>query len=451
MKRKVIIVLTAISVILILLLLFFKVFMIFSDKDSTVRGHHLISSSPDEYDLIFLGSSHIAPIQPMYLWEKYGITSYNLSTKGGGMDRCKASFELALDYITPELVIIETDSYWKKESVDEAIGRFHDTFDPFPLTLHKIKLVNSLCSDIKAAVELIFPFYRYHSRYGELTHEDFEEYADTTLGANIHFESVHQDEPSGSSIPVSEISDDDPSIQNDLRSIIELCLSKDIDVMLVTLPYPAASESKQRRYHMIYDLAKEYGIYYYNFLDHEAVVNYEIDFRDAGHLNVSGAVNVMDVIAREARAHYDIKDRRNEPEVSALWNGRISKYVDSIVDISKDPENTGLKESLVMMRLPYFCGEVFIKNSKNGYLHIPGTISLMDSIVGSELSGIRRAKDDGLDYLFVYNRYGGTFQEYCGDEITELIGDTSDMDGANITIRDANDEALTPVAEISIN
>ena len=96
----------------------------------------------DNFNVLFMGTSHVInAVQPMELWDDYGIVSYNL---GGHANRIATTYwtmENALDYTTPDLVVIDTFSVSNKMKCYDVFSYIHLSLDAFPLSPTKIKAV----------------------------------------------------------------------------------------------------------------------------------------------------------------------------------------------------------------------------------------------------------------------------------------------------------------------
>jgi hypothetical protein len=79
----------------------------------------------------------------------------------------------------------------------------------------------------------------------------------------------------------------------------------------------------------IVDYAAENGLVYYNFIrDTEAIgLDMTADTYDAGvHLNVYGAEKLSRYFGRILRDSHGIPDRRDDSEISAVWQERTEAY-----------------------------------------------------------------------------------------------------------------------------
>lgn len=447
MKKKLLgFFITGLAVVLFCFFLL-HLFRVFREKDETGKNIAFVEDG-ETYDVFWMGTSHMSRIQPVEVWKEYGITSYNLYNTGSGMNRNLATLEMALTYATPKVVVLDTDQWWREKEFEEEPGDFHRTFDIFPLSRQKIRSINKITDDPEARKELVFDFYRYHDRYGELTKEDFLEQKDTCLGAHLHFKSTPQKEPARIGIEElpEEMDEEERAEQEVIRTIIEMCQERGISIMLTCIPFAAADESTQRRQHAIYQIAQEYNIPFYNFLDYDSVIDYECDLEDPGHLNVIGAAKVTGILAEIIQKGYGLEDHRKDPETAARWEQRVRVYEENLNRVACDPEVVGGKEALVMLNMPQYGGEVYLKNSVTGMLGVPGVQKLLESAAGRELPVMRKAAEKNLDYLLVSYPGTGTLQEYSGQEIESMLGPSEEMENLFITLRNA--ETLDVAAEI---
>ena len=156
-------------------------------KDSDEKYADFFEQDAD-FDVLFMGTSHVMNgVYPMELWNEYGIVSYNFGGHANQMATTYWVMENALDYTTPEVVVIDClacSSQWKCTDIFSYV---HQSMDAFPLSTTKIKAVNDLLDDenmdeaIKEGVArenseprtkigLQWNYSVYHSRWNELGH-----------------------------------------------------------------------------------------------------------------------------------------------------------------------------------------------------------------------------------------------------------------------------------------
>lgn len=78
-------------------------------NENAIDRYHRFWDDPDQYDVWFMGFSHTYyAVQPMKLWEDYGITAYDISTPSSTIPMTYWTLMCALEKGTPEVVFIDT-------------------------------------------------------------------------------------------------------------------------------------------------------------------------------------------------------------------------------------------------------------------------------------------------------------------------------------------------------
>ena len=143
-----------------------------------------------DYDVLFFGTSHVINgVFPMELWKEYGITSFNCGGTSNELATTYWIMENALDYVTPEVVVID-GLHLSSDRKYATPARVHFSLDAFPLSLTKIRAIRDLTdppgedadtetedaekdNQKNTRLELLWDFSVYHSRWKELTKDDF--------------------------------------------------------------------------------------------------------------------------------------------------------------------------------------------------------------------------------------------------------------------------------------
>lgn len=342
-------------------------------KNSTAKMTSFFEKQED-YDVLFVGISHMKyGIYPMELWQDYGIASFNLGEAGTRMPTNYWVLRNALDYASPQLVVIDA----RKTDVDEMTYETYvnAVFDEMPLTRTKYEAASDIFDSWELRAEFLFPFIKYHGRWAELNRNDFHvtEYqlnrgADFYEGDQLRV-AVPSTYPL---IPEGEKSKGGDLSIAYLRRMIELCQSRGIEVMLVNLPFPADEES-QRLANGVSDIAGEYGIRYLNFLQIKDAINFHTDMRDpSAHLNDSGAKKVTSYLGQFMKENYNIPDRRDEEEYAA-WNQDSEIYTKYKFDRIREQNDLDkylmlLSDKKVKVRIAVKEGSEVLKDARLGEL-----------------------------------------------------------------------------------
>ena len=288
-------------------------------KDSYAK-HAEFFEQDAPYDVFFVGSSRMMNgVFPMELWEDHGIVSYNWAQAGHPPPAYYWVMRLALDYKQPKLMVIDCYGMHFDAKTTAVFGLMHISLDSFPLSLNKIRAVRDLMDDPsmteeynegerRSAFNLLWTFPVFHSRWAQLTEEDFRPQKNLTRGAIANGDMygtdfVRDDSERGRVF-------DTVGVQY-LRRAVEECQSRGIEVLMTFIPLFADAE-QQAAARCAGEIAAEYGVDYLNFFDLD-VVNYHVDFADtAGHLNTAGARKITQYIGDYITERYGIPDRRGE-------------------------------------------------------------------------------------------------------------------------------------------
>ena len=298
-----------------------------TEKKSSLEKYTQFFEQDADFDVLFLGSSKVINgIFPMELWNDFGIVSYNFGGHSNSIPTSYWVLRNALDYTTPKCVVLDCfGSNWNSKIHDYYA---HLSFDAFPLSITKVQAVRDLIDPEKIEdslakrMELIWNFTTYHNRWNELTENDFHPYFTCQKGAEFR---------SNVSIP-AEMATVSPDAKNTLEDngtqylikTIELCRERGIDILLVSLPFPA-SENTLIAANTVADVAKQYNVEYLNYFDMD-VVNYQTDMYDpSSHLNPSGAFKVTDHLGHVLSQRYGIPDQRNNPDYQT-WYRDAAEY-----------------------------------------------------------------------------------------------------------------------------
>ena len=251
-------------------------------------------SSNYDHDVLFVGDCECYEnFSPVTLWEDYGIPSY---IRGSAQQLIWQSYYLledALRYETPDVAVFNVLSMKYGEPQNEAYNR---------MSIEGMRWSGSKINDIKASMtadesflSYVFPVLRYHSRWSELTADDFRYYfgAEPNFFAGYYLRAdvkAAENVPDGRPLTDYSFGDTCWEYLNKMRT---LCEEKGVKLVLIKAPslYPYWYEEWDDQ---IVDYAHAYNLPYVNFLDDEVMAETGLDFTqdtyDGGlHMNVYGA------------------------------------------------------------------------------------------------------------------------------------------------------------------
>lgn len=210
----------------------------------------------EDFDVLFMGSSHVLNgVFPMELWNDYGIVSYNFGGHGCFLTSSYYLLENALEYTSPELVVIDCYFLSRTEKMVD-MNYQHYSFDSMPLSVNKLEAVYDIIEEGER-MDFIWNFSVYHNRWNELTAEDFGSEVTKEKGAEAKYNVAVPEEVV--TIGADQKFEGETVNIEYLKKMIETCQSLGIDVLLTYIPFPAAEEC-QMEANRVYDIAQEYGV-----------------------------------------------------------------------------------------------------------------------------------------------------------------------------------------------
>ena len=278
-------------------------------------------------DVIFAGSSTVySGIDPRVLWQKNGISSYVRANASQTMWISYYMIEDAIRCHKPELVCIDTTFIkYGDDFVEEPSTR--KSLDGMRLSPSKIKCIRESMGEDEKMADYIIPLFRFHSRWKELTLDDFRyAYYNKPVTVNGYLPDDKVEAAESGDLVYTKEGDTAISPKNVeyLRKSIELCLNNGVQVMLFKVP--AHSSNWSRDYdEQIDDIAAEYGISYVNFdgYNDDIGLDYSIDTPDGGsHLNSFGAEKFSAYLGDYIMSGFKVDDRRNDEKYENNWNKR---------------------------------------------------------------------------------------------------------------------------------
>ncbi len=287
----------AVAFLLIAILLFVSLDRILARK--TIRGwwnittkiHGFFNSKPDSYDVIFCGSSHAyCSFNPLVIGEETGLSSYTLATQKQPLWATYYYIKEAIARQKPSLIVLDAFSFsLTDEYADEATN--YTFTDDFPFGINKLEMI-SASAPFEERFDLLFKFTKYHSRWSELTRQDFEykpsELYDYLYGycmlTSTDASLTRRTDTSYIATPSSD--------KNELwlKNIIKLCQEEGVRLMIVKTPLNE-NDGERGYFERVREIAKENNVefVYYNDYFDEIGLDISQDFFDRAHLNHKGA------------------------------------------------------------------------------------------------------------------------------------------------------------------
>lgn len=264
------------------------------------RGIGFMAEPENSLDVVIYGNSDVySGFIPAVLYKQYGYTSYASGRPSQEMKNILPLLQETLEEQNPKLVILESDCFFSNNT-------------------SKIDTTN-----------IMFAPFVYHSRWKELSKKDFITLPKRTVSRDIHkgyipskaiFDSTeHANYMSDEKQPAMEISKKNKEY---IKDFINLCNSKSIPVLILTLPTPSSWNSA--KHNCVNELADSLNISYidmnFSYEDHN--IDLSRDFRDSGdHMNIYGAEKATNYIGDYISQNYKmINNTKQSANEKKHWN-----------------------------------------------------------------------------------------------------------------------------------
>ncbi len=297
-----------------------------------------------EHDVIFIGDCEVYEnFSPVTLWEEQGVSSY---IRGSPQQLIWQSYYLLEDTLrheTPEVVVFNVLSMKYDEPQSESYNRL--TLDGMELSMAKLRAVRASMTEEEDMITYLLPILRYHSRWSELTGEDFRYMFRRDLKSHNGFvmrADVNPAQGFPEPAPLGNYAFSD-ICWDYLDKMTELCKNNDIELILIKAPtlYPHWYEQWDQQ---IVDYAQSNGLRYINMIDiaEEAGVDMTNDTYDRGlHLNLAGAEKLTSWFGNYLVEQCGLESKAGDPGLSAVWEEKCRFYYEMEADQQRELETYG--------------------------------------------------------------------------------------------------------------
>lgn len=293
--------------------------------DSTTIVNGFYAEKKNDIDMIVIGSSNsFCTVNPLVLYEEYGIAAYDFGSSSQPMNISQLYLKEALKRQKPKVAALEVammagDSINSKNEAGLRWG-----YTDIPLSVDKLKCIyQSVGSLDEEYFSYVFPIFRYHNRWKELSKIDYTYfYQDKTNYTKGYLETQ--------SVTQQAVNLSDYHYEGEawigeaniacLDEMVQLCRKNNVELLLFKSP-----KENWHRYETeaVRKLADERGLRFidYNELYHngELELDTTADFRDGDHLNDFGAKKVTSHMGAYLKANYELPDRREDADSNA-WD-----------------------------------------------------------------------------------------------------------------------------------
>lgn len=302
----------------------------YKDLGGGAGWQRFYASEKNSIDVISFGNSHChCTVDQSILWDQYGIAGYSMTAGSQQVDATYYFIKETLKYQKPNVILVECFGMLGDEYDYSEATLYRNTLG-MRFSMNQLELVHYLAKGNGASIEeelqLIFKLPIVHSRYDELTEDDFildRPYFKGYVGTDEVF-SLEQN----SSVFAEGTMNLYPDRMKYVDDIVDLCENEDIAVVFFVAPTTEISNDYQRRINFLASYFDGKGIAFFDFnkLSNEIGLDYSHDLRDTGHLNDFGAAKVTNYLGEYLVTNYSFDNHANDTRYSD-WN-LYSRYME---------------------------------------------------------------------------------------------------------------------------
>lgn len=324
---------TSFLIILSLLLAYLNNIFKFKYGDGIYDLTKFYELENDTVDVLILGSSHaFENFNTGTLWDEYGMSTYILAGSFQPMWNTYYYLKEALKTQKPKLIVLEGYcTMFSQEYIDDS----RIIKNNYGLSWSVDKIESLKASSPKSRWrEFFLEYTQYHTRYKELSREDFivnqgNPFYDDWKGFGCNMVTTPLECTDISD--VTDRKDLSDKTERYYRETIELAKENNIPIIVVVSPYAGITSEEQAMFNRACDIATELGAPFVNCntLVDDIGINYSVDAADEAHLNYRGNQKFSEYIGKYLKELYEIPDRRGE-EKYASWD-RNANYISQMI------------------------------------------------------------------------------------------------------------------------
>ena len=258
----------------------------------------IFSLEKDTIDVFYIGSSFIySSISPVKIYEKTGVTGYDLSYPSQNIFDSYSFLNEALNTQRPKLVIFEPD-----------------------YLLHNYSILN-LVSNL---VEDTFPVIKYHNRWKSLTIRDFNPEIEYTNMNNLMGFKYQKEKKDIDFISTKEFNKVGKIADFYFDLIKKKCDDINAKLVIMTMPSLTYDDIKIQE---LESYSKKKNVDFID-LNKKVKINWNNESIDNGvHLDSVGAYKVSEYISDYLIENFEFENHKSDPKY-AYWNDVLKSYIE---------------------------------------------------------------------------------------------------------------------------
>lgn len=299
-------------------------------NDSTTIVDGFYAEKKNDIDVLVVGSSNsFCTIDPLVLYEEYGIAAYDFGSSSQPLNLSLLYLKEAFKRQNPRVVALEVNMIPANSLTAIPENRLRWGLTDISLSIDKLTCLYQSLGKVDAEyMSYVFPILRYHGRWKEVSKSDYTYlWKDKT---NMGKGYLSTKEIAAEPVDFSDYgSEGETWIEDDVvacfEQIVRLCEQNGAKLVLFKSPRQQWYRYQTRA---VAELADKYAIEYIDYNERISEINLDVtaDFRDGEHLNDHGAAKVTRHFGNWLSNHCVLPDRREDDNPNS-WDEALQYRV----------------------------------------------------------------------------------------------------------------------------
>lgn len=273
-------------------------------------------------DLLFLGSSKVyCQIDTGILWDEFGISSFDLGGAEAPTWNSYYFMKEALKTQTPKVIMYDATIIGYRQDVlyQPEVWSMTNNYG-MHWNENRIMQLYVNTESRKMFKKLLFPLDSMHSRYKELTKNDFVDENNSINYKGFDYRNTIVEFETPDMTHVTEKMCCDEKHEYYLRKMIELAKENNIPFVVMITPYVVTPE-QQVYFNYVEEICQDEGVTYIDFNKKydELKLDFTRDMAEDIHLNLSGSKKLTEYLGSYVVNNYEVTDHRGDINYSS-WD-----------------------------------------------------------------------------------------------------------------------------------
>lgn len=306
-------------------------------QPSSYRGYAGFYQEPENsMDAVYIGSSNCYTFwNSLAAWNNYGIAIYPFAAAATSFHNTEYIIKEARK-TQPNAVFIVNINTLERGTIAERGTRY--TIDSMPLSWNKLALAHHICevnhASFSRRLEIYLSIITYHSRWSELTEDDFtigpSSYKGTNAGEALLQLSRDLTKEYVTTDDIEDLSEEMIASTDSLLAYLE---KENIPIVFVTVPQARGKSDidKIAMFHSMEDYLEEHGYPVLSLINDPEEVGIDVtkDYYNGHHTNLHGSLKFTYYLSEYLIDKYGFEDKRND-EAYRSWDESYERYLKKI-------------------------------------------------------------------------------------------------------------------------